>query len=78
MRVGINVGHFTTGVPADFANSVRRIEDLGFDGASLHILRPGLPIRLGAEGPRNVALAAEIADGWHAMLFAPTFDGFLP
>jgi F420-dependent oxidoreductase-like protein len=30
----------------------------------LHPLRSELPILLGAEGPRNVALAAEIADGW--------------
>ncbi|MBL7489537.1 LLM class F420-dependent oxidoreductase [Frankia sp. AgB1.9] len=30
----------------------------------LHPLRPQVPIYLGAEGPRNVALAAEIADGW--------------
>ncbi|OLM30678.1 Coenzyme F420-dependent oxidoreductase [Pseudonocardia sp. Ae717_Ps2] len=199
LPVGVNVGHFFRGVPADFAETVRRIEDLGFDGlwfaeaygsdvftplayaaavtsrirlgtavaqipartptatattaatldqlsggrvvlglgasgpqvsegwhgvayprplartreyvdvvrrvlaraepldhdgefhqlplrggtrlgkplkSSLHILRPDLPIQLGAEGPRNVALAAEIADGWHAMFFSPAFDGF--
>jgi F420-dependent oxidoreductase-like protein len=29
-----------------------------------HPLRNRVPIYLGAEGPRNVALAAEIADGW--------------
>lgn len=29
-----------------------------------HPLRADLPIFLGAEGPKNVALAAEIADGW--------------
>lgn len=44
--------------------------------SSLHPLRPRLPIQLGAEGPRNVALAAEIADGWHAMFFSPATDGF--
>jgi hypothetical protein len=32
MRVGINVGHFTIGVPADFADTIRRIEDRGFHG----------------------------------------------
>ncbi|MYW92878.1 LLM class F420-dependent oxidoreductase [Amycolatopsis rubida] len=42
--------------------------------SSLHPLRPSLPIQLGAEGPRNVALAAEIADGWHAMFFSPHDD----
>jgi F420-dependent oxidoreductase-like protein len=44
--------------------------------ASLYPYRPDLPVQLGAEGPRNIALAAEIADGWHAMFFAPAFDGF--
>ncbi len=42
----------------------------------LHPFRRGLPIQLGAEGPRNIALAAEIADGWHAMFFAPARDAF--
>jgi F420-dependent oxidoreductase-like protein len=43
------------------------------------ILRPyrtEIPIYLGAEGPRNVALAAEIADGWLPMFFSPTMNGF--
>ena len=33
--------------------------------------RPDLPIYLAAIGPKNVALAAEIADGWLPILFAP-------
>ncbi len=33
--------------------------------------RSDLPIHLGAEGPRNISLAAEIADGWLAMLLSP-------
>ncbi|MBI2015549.1 MAG: LLM class F420-dependent oxidoreductase, partial [Candidatus Rokubacteria bacterium] len=33
--------------------------------------RADLPIYLAAIGPRNVALAAEIADGWIPTLFAP-------
>jgi F420-dependent oxidoreductase-like protein len=37
-------------------------------------LRPGLPIVLGAEGPRNVALAREIADGWIATYYSPYQD----
>ncbi len=36
-----------------------------------HPLRADLPIWLGAEGPRNVALAAEIADGWLPIYFSP-------
>ena len=31
---------------------------------------------LGAEGPKNVALAAEIADGWLPMFFSPKTDEF--
>jgi F420-dependent oxidoreductase-like protein len=38
-------------------------------------LRPDLPIVLGAEGPRNVALAREIADGWIATYYSPYRDG---
>jgi F420-dependent oxidoreductase-like protein len=39
-------------------------------------LRTDIPIYLGAEGPRNVALAAEIGDGWLPMFFSPKADGF--
>jgi F420-dependent oxidoreductase-like protein len=41
-----------------------------------HPLRADLPIYLAAEGPKNVALAAEIADGWIPMFYAPRVDGF--
>jgi F420-dependent oxidoreductase-like protein len=34
-------------------------------------LRPDLPIYLAAMGPRNVALAGEIADGWMPYLYSP-------
>jgi F420-dependent oxidoreductase-like protein len=36
-----------------------------------HPLRDEIPIILGAEGPKNVALAAEIADGWFPIFFSP-------
>ncbi len=39
--------------------------------AITHPLRPDLPIYLGAEGPRNVAMAAEIADGWLPLYYSP-------
>jgi F420-dependent oxidoreductase-like protein len=42
----------------------------------VHPLRPDLPIYIAAEGPKNVALAAEIADGWLPMFYAPRSDGF--
>jgi F420-dependent oxidoreductase-like protein len=36
-----------------------------------HPLRRDLPIYLGAEGPKNVAMAAEIADGWLPLYYSP-------
>src|SRR5262249_50913408 len=36
-----------------------------------HPRRSDIPILLGAEGPRNVALAFEIADGWVPLYWAP-------
>jgi F420-dependent oxidoreductase-like protein len=36
-----------------------------------HPLRADVPIYLGAEGPKNVALAAEIADGWVPLYYSP-------
>ena len=39
-----------------------------------HPLRPDPPIYLGAEGPKNVALAAEIADGWFPIFYSPRHD----
>lgn len=37
----------------------------------IHPLRDNIPIYLAAVGPKNVALAAEIADGWLPIFFAP-------
>lgn len=42
----------------------------------LHPFREEIPVYLGAEGPKNVALAAEIADGWLAMFFSPAMNDF--
>ncbi len=36
-----------------------------------HPLRADIPIFLGAEGPKNVALAAEICDGWLPIFYTP-------
>jgi F420-dependent oxidoreductase-like protein len=44
--------------------------------SSVHPLRADLPIFLAAEGPKNVALAAEVCDGWLALFYAPEHDGF--
>ena len=42
--------------------------------SSLHPLRAEIPLYLAAEGPKNVALAAEIADGWLPFFYAPRHD----
>ena len=44
--------------------------------STVHPLRADLPIYLAAEGPRNVALAAEICDGWLPLFFSPSDDAF--
>ncbi len=44
--------------------------------STVHPLRSDIPIYLGAEGPKNVALTAEIADGWLPLFFAPKDNGF--
>ncbi|WP_101756725.1 LLM class F420-dependent oxidoreductase [Oceanicoccus sp. KOV_DT_Chl] len=54
---------------------------LGDDGMGLgkslkpivHPLRKDIPIFMGAEGPKNIALATEIADGWLPLIYNP-FD----
>ena len=37
----------------------------------VHPLRAGIPIFIGAEGPRNVAQTATIADGWLPLYYSP-------
>ena len=39
-------------------------------------MREEIPIFLGAEGPKNVALAAEICDGWLALFYSPHNETF--
>lgn len=43
---------------------------------TVHPLRTDIPIMLAAEGPKNVALAAEICDGWLPFWFSPKSDAF--
>ena len=70
--------------PVTFAGDHYRLPYDGTAGTSLgkplkstiHPRRPEIPIYLGAEGPKNIALAAEIADGWVAMLYAPKDDAW--
>ncbi|HEX5910435.1 MAG TPA: LLM class F420-dependent oxidoreductase [Thermoleophilaceae bacterium] len=44
--------------------------------STLHPVREQMPIFLAAEGPKNVALAGEICDGWLALFYSPHHDGF--
>jgi F420-dependent oxidoreductase-like protein len=65
--------------PVEFQGQFYQIPYRGADATGLgkplrSILhgRPDLPIYLAAIGPRNVALAAEIADGWIPIFFSPS------
>jgi F420-dependent oxidoreductase-like protein len=42
--------------------------------ATIHPLRKQIPIYLAAEGPKNVALSAELCDGWLPLFFSPKED----
>jgi F420-dependent oxidoreductase-like protein len=44
--------------------------------STIHPVREEIPIFLGAEGPKNVALAAEICDGWLALFYSPRNETF--
>jgi F420-dependent oxidoreductase-like protein len=44
--------------------------------STVHPLRDRIPIYLAAQGPKNIALAAEIADGWLPFLYSPKGDEF--
>jgi F420-dependent oxidoreductase-like protein len=44
--------------------------------SSIRPLREAIPIYLAAEGPKNIAMAAELCDGWLALFYSPHHDGF--
>jgi F420-dependent oxidoreductase-like protein len=44
--------------------------------SSIHPLREDIPIYLAAEGPKNIALAGELCDGWLALFLAPSMNDF--
>ncbi len=44
--------------------------------ASIRPLREEIPIYLAAEGPKNIALAGELCDGWLALFYSPHHDDF--
>jgi F420-dependent oxidoreductase-like protein len=43
--------------------------------SSVRPLRADIPIYLAAEGPKNIALAGELCDGWLALFYSPHHDG---
>jgi F420-dependent oxidoreductase-like protein len=63
--------------PVEFAGEHYRLPLEGGTGlgkalkASIRPLRREIPIYLGAEGPKNVALAAELCDGWLPLFYSP-------
>lgn len=63
--VAIEGSHYRLPLPGGQGKALR---------STVHPLRPDLPIHLAAQGPRNVALAAEIADGWLPAFFSPRLD----
>lgn len=68
--------------PVEFAGEHYQLPFPGGTGlgkplkSTLHPRRTEIPIYLGAEGPKNVAMTAEIADGWLPIFFAPKDNGF--
>src|SRR5437588_9992671 len=44
--------------------------------SSIHPLRTDIPVYLAAEGPKNVAMAAELCDGWLALFLSPHHESF--
>jgi F420-dependent oxidoreductase-like protein len=44
--------------------------------ASVRPFREDVPIFLAAEGPKNIALGAELCDGWLALFYAPSHEDF--
>ncbi len=44
--------------------------------SSLRPLRSEIPIYLAAEGPKNIAMGAELCDGWLALFYSPHQDDY--
>src|ERR671930_1026957 len=42
--------------------------------SSIHPLRQDIPIYLGAEGPKNIALCAELCGGWLKLFYPPSHE----
>jgi F420-dependent oxidoreductase-like protein len=44
--------------------------------SSIRPVRSDIPIYLAAEGPKNIAMAGELCDGWLALFYSPYHDEF--
>lgn len=68
--------------PVDFHGEFYNMPYVGGAGlgkplkSTIHPRRTEIPIFLGAEGPKNVALSAEICDGWLPLFFSPKEDAY--
>ena len=86
----VKAGHLVTGFDL-ISKAVESLAAKGGTGAAsphaaaagseivITMLPAGPQVRsvyLGAEGPKNVALAAEIADGWNVIFFSPAMNDF--
>jgi F420-dependent oxidoreductase-like protein len=66
--------------PVEFSGEYYKLPHPGGTGlgkalkSTVHPLRADVPIVLAAEGPKNVALAAEICDGWISFFYSPRHD----
>ncbi|NHA68947.1 LLM class F420-dependent oxidoreductase [Phycicoccus flavus] len=58
--------HFTLPLPDGPGKALR---------LTIHPPRPDLPVYLAAVGPKNLALAGEVADGWLAIFLSPEHSG---
>src|SRR5258707_1263930 len=67
LKLGLSLGYWGAGKP-DHSEAVAEAERLGFDSV-------WTAESWGAEGPKNIALAAEIADGWLPIFYAPKHEG---
>ncbi|MCW3013400.1 MAG: luciferase family protein [Solirubrobacterales bacterium] len=66
-------------LPLPYAGGGGRPEPTGLGKplkSSIHPLREEIPIYLGAEGPKNIALCAELCDGWLALFYSPHQEDF--
>ena len=66
--------------PVEFVGEFYQLPYKGGSGlgkplkSTVHPVRADLPILLAAEGPKNVALAAEVCDGWIPFFYSPHHD----